>query len=526
MNSINGGNRMARNGKILIKIPIGIKLSYAIMLLTVVIIFSSVYNLIQIQNEINKNYTEKLIGESNAIEKSATGWVNENLIAIALVKDIYDNLSYKDLTYQKNENKYLKLNFQNSVSDALYIGLDEGTFLSATDWKPPNTYDPRKRPWYIDALKTNAAVLGDLYIDADTHKYIFTISTPFMTSDGIKGAIGIDIYLDTLASQLKSSVSGTKFDIAIFDGNGLIVNYTGDPYVSGHKVEDYPNSKLFNIYKGYLKQPLLTDRNIVTDENSMMTFSKIPNSHWTLAVFTKERIATSDTSVGVQQHYIINGLIVALSLGVIYRFYTMDVQLKRNQAEMLIKIEELNQAHEVIENSNKQHEYKSYTDGLTHVFNRRYFDDILEKYWNQGLSDSKNIGIAMIDVDHFKKYNEHFGHVTGDQMLIKLCRDMSNLLSSKFILARYGGEKFAVLAYDVTEEELCSVSHILKEAIYNNHYTHDYSNHQYISLSVGVNVFLPQEEESIGNFIHKADLALYEAKQTGRNKVLLYTEPK
>jgi len=167
-----------------------------------------------------------------------------------------------------------------------------------------------------------------------------------------------------------------------------------------------------------------------------------------------------------------------------------------------------------------------FIDTLTNIPNRRQFDRDIIREWNRGKRDKKPFSILMIDVDHFKIYNDTHGHQQGDIALQTVAGAITTSLKrATDIAARWGGEEFAVL---LPETELDGALKVA-EAIRNNVETamipgDDGESVHNVTISIGVAPIIPGDDTSIAEIIRRADEALYKAKDAGRNKVCAYEE--
>ncbi len=168
---------------------------------------------------------------------------------------------------------------------------------------------------------------------------------------------------------------------------------------------------------------------------------------------------------------------------------------------------------------------QSVTDGLTGLYNRRYFDECIEKAFHQCLASSVPLSVAICDVDFFKRFNDTLGHVEGDRCLSGVAAVLKRVSRSETdIVARYGGEEFVfVLKYTTLHQAhvLCERVRqtLLTEAI--KHPDSDVSD--YVTVSIGVSTLLPSDG-SLEALIKRADDALYRAKENGRNQVQLQSD--
>jgi diguanylate cyclase (GGDEF)-like protein/PAS domain S-box-containing protein len=158
-------------------------------------------------------------------------------------------------------------------------------------------------------------------------------------------------------------------------------------------------------------------------------------------------------------------------------------------------------------------------DGLTGIYNRRFFDMQLEIQWGIARRNNEPLTLIMIDVDHFKQFNDIYGHSAGDNAL-KLIADSLNksfLRSSDFV-ARYGGEEFVVLSVGMTQEQAALFTATLCQRVRELGIPHSASNSGYITVSIGfsVHAFVTHDHSSV--LLGRADKALYAAKQRGRDQ--------
>ena len=165
------------------------------------------------------------------------------------------------------------------------------------------------------------------------------------------------------------------------------------------------------------------------------------------------------------------------------------------------------------------------TDGLTGIANLRYFDDQLAHEWTRARRLNQTLAIAMIDVDWFKKYNDHYGHQGGDDCLRQVANVLSNVAKrdSDFV-ARYGGEEFAIILPMTQAENALELAKNSCLALSNLELPHALSDFGHVTLSVGVAVGCPKQNTTPHNLLINADKALYTAKEKGRNRAVLFVE--
>lgn len=178
------------------------------------------------------------------------------------------------------------------------------------------------------------------------------------------------------------------------------------------------------------------------------------------------------------------------------------------------------QAAIAIENARLYNETKalSLTDSLTNIANRRHFDLILENELKRGRGYSRSVSLAMIDLDHFKQFNDKYGHPAGDQLLIAVAEKIRRTVRDTDLVARYGGEEFVIIFPETPGGSAYKVCERVRTAIENNQIVLKKYGKVGITISIGVATY-PQLAQSAQELIQKADLALYRAKKLGRNRV-------
>ncbi|MGC3986201.1 MAG: diguanylate cyclase [Pseudorhodoferax sp.] len=179
-----------------------------------------------------------------------------------------------------------------------------------------------------------------------------------------------------------------------------------------------------------------------------------------------------------------------------------------------------------LERMNAQLAALSLTDGLTGVANRRQFDQTLALEWARGLRNHQPLALLMLDVDHFKRYNDHLGHPEGDAALRAVAQVLSACLRTPVEkLMRYGGEEFAVLLVDADAQAGARVAQRCLDAIAQARLPHpDSPLSPWISISIGVASLVPHPGHVQEQLVMAADAALYRAKQQGRARYGLATE--
>ena len=161
-------------------------------------------------------------------------------------------------------------------------------------------------------------------------------------------------------------------------------------------------------------------------------------------------------------------------------------------------------------------------DALTGLYNRKFLDEILEKEWYRSKRNKSPLSMAMADIDDFKKINDTYGHKTGDIVLIKIAEAFVKRLRKNDYAARYGGEEFAFIFPETDLENARKITEILNSIVQDIDTSFNGYDKIHLSISCGVSTAYPAKEcDSVDELMKRADDALYDAKRSGKNRVML-----
>jgi len=164
------------------------------------------------------------------------------------------------------------------------------------------------------------------------------------------------------------------------------------------------------------------------------------------------------------------------------------------------------------------------TDGLTKLYNSRSFYSQLELEVDRYNRYKHPLSLLLLDIDHFKEFNDTFGHLEGDKVLVKFSQIIKSCLRTNDSAYRYGGEEFTVILPETGGEEAKTVAQRIRMALESENFSPEPGGEVSITISIGVTQYHPKEE--LSTFIQRADKAMYQSKQNGRNKVsVLFSSP-
>jgi diguanylate cyclase (GGDEF)-like protein len=224
----------------------------------------------------------------------------------------------------------------------------------------------------------------------------------------------------------------------------------------------------------------------------------IPNSAWSLVVFKKERTQVANRLLGI----VITLLLCAV---VLTYFVAMQRQLGAESYITVKRREAEGRAREMAR--------KADTDALTGVLNRMGFNEAMSRELGRARRYQQPLSVAILDIDHFKKVNDEFGHPVGDQVLVRTANLLSSCVRDSDTVARWGGEEFAVIAPMTAEEGAASLAEKLRSIMAATHL----GPKEPVTASFGVAEL--RGDDTVESLLQRADAALYRAKESGRNRV-------
>jgi two-component system cell cycle response regulator len=195
-----------------------------------------------------------------------------------------------------------------------------------------------------------------------------------------------------------------------------------------------------------------------------------------------------------------------------------------NEDEMEMAAIISNQSNLVVDNIRMYEKIQRFAiaDGLTGLYNHRYFQEQLEKEYSRARRFNLSLSLIMLDIDHFKRFNDKHGHQQGDVILKELARVTEQNVREIDLVARYGGEEFAIILPETPKHNVMVAAERIRTALEQHPFPHE-PEPLHVTVSMGVSGYPDDNIETRLDLISKADLALYKAKREGRNRVCLYS---
>ena len=202
------------------------------------------------------------------------------------------------------------------------------------------------------------------------------------------------------------------------------------------------------------------------------------------------------------------------------------VRRENGEVESLVgfmfDISERKKTEEQLLSLQKELEELSFMDSLTGVANRRMFDSIMECEWINARRNSQPLSLIMFDIDYFKQYNDHYGHIQGDECLKRVGRVLKSAgTRARDFFARFGGEEFVMVLPETDAQGAKMLAERCYGLIFKEQIRHEKSQvSQILTISIGVGTIIPSQEDELIAFIEHVDRQLYKAKKGGRNAIV------
>jgi diguanylate cyclase (GGDEF)-like protein len=422
------------------------------------------------------------------------------------------------------------------------------------------------------ATSGNETLFTRMYWDASNNAWMTTVATPDVADASGKHQIlaCVDVLLDELMKRTaKPFVSGAYSTMFIADSDGTLVYYPGqmDQVKSSEGKASIRSLGLAGDYPLLEAVASLTpgEATVVQTRDDIVAMGIVPGTPWVLAVhFPRAQmipaifdnlliVITLGLLTLLVEIFILRSILqkqVAIplfrliqatrSLGLSRERLNRDTlpirsadeigELARDFAKMADRVQDAQEQLELkvkdrtaaLEEANRQLVVLSTTDGLTGIANRRHFDETLVNEWRRSVRAGTLLSLMLIDVDHFKKYNDHYGHQAGDDCL----RSVANALKAHAqragdLVARYGGEEFVLITTTPSVDTALQHAQALGQAVEAMAMPHVMSPLGVVTVSIGLSVMVLMEERTAQDLLKQADQALYLAKAQGRNQAVL-----
>jgi len=403
------------------------------------------------------------------------------------------------------------------------------------------------RSHFQSALLSRDFALSD-YLVTRSHQLPSLIAAyPAMSDDGSVNAVVLAVInLQWISELAAAAAQHSGAAVLLLDGTGTLVAASG--------IQDNLVGKP-SAAQSLAKDMLFHDDGTMTTSGldgipRIFAYTRVPWTQARLAVGLDERTVQSDIDQELTLAYLKLVLFALFVLLIAWfggerlvvqpirslartamRFGRGDLHVRATNEKWLAEFQPLAVAlddmarrlagrEEELRIANEHLEELASLDGLTGLANRRGFDRQIDQEWQRAAGSCAPIGLMMIDIDHFKLYNDRYGHVAGDTCLRSVAETLSLVtLENAVLVARYGGEEFALLLPGLDLPRITLLAEDARRAIEDLLITHAEAPCGHVTISIGVESIVPRAGQSAAELVEAADRALYAAKRCGRNQV-------
>lgn len=204
-----------------------------------------------------------------------------------------------------------------------------------------------------------------------------------------------------------------------------------------------------------------------------------------------------------------------------YRNVYLSLQVEKQKIKAEEEIAIIEEKNNQLENANQKLMWLSQKDELTELYNKRAFNEYIKDIYKNSCEYRTRVSIILIDIDHFKQYNDNYGHVKGDECIKTIARSIENTVNNDGnFVARYGGDEFLAVLCGFDQNQSLQIANNIRREIRKLKIEHLYSKvEKFITVSIGITSVFADETSSIDELLSIADMALYRAKRNGKDQV-------
>lgn len=409
------------------------------------------------------------------------------------------------------------------------------------------------RPYFQNALRSREFALSNYLVNRLNQMPSLIATLPVIADDStVKGVALAVINLQWIGDLASSVAQHPGASVALLDGNGTLVAGSPDQQAFiGERVTD----------NALAREMLANDQGMAAATGfdgvrRIFAYVRVPWTHARLAVGLDENAVHGGIDDKIDLAYLqlfLFGMFVVLLawfggeqlvvkpirslVRTAARFGRGDLHVRASQEPWVAEFAPLAAAlddmaaklatrEEELQIANQHLEELASLDGLSGLANRRGFDRELSRQWQRASEKCEPLALMMVDIDHFKLFNDRYGHVAGDTCLRAVGETLSLVtLDEAVLVARYGGEEFALLLPGLELERAKAIADEARKAVEDLQINHAESPCGYVTVSIGVESVVPDKFQTTADLVEAADTALYAAKRRGRNNVIAHVRP-
>lgn len=359
---------------------------------------------------------------------------------------------------------------------------------------------PIKNSMNVDSIAISAESLGNYEKQIYDLKQLLEISKSFSSVLESKKVIESMLYICMCQMRTLSAALFTQndFEATFFTLNS---NYNGMELTSGINYSvsvDHPVINLLETTNMTYTYEELVD--ILKTEKKGIEFLETLNPSLIVPLKVKNRL----------NGFLVLGERIDLGEGNVYSSY------EKNQIMTIASLA-------AIAINNATLVEMTTTDMMTRLKTKHFFFSVLMDKIDYASLEDKNLAVFILDIDHFKNFNDTYGHACGDMVLIEVASIIKNTVRQEDLAARYGGEEFVVLLCDIDQDKAFEIAERIRKTVEAKDFVFE-KKHMRVTISIGISMYFGKKEISAKLLVEQADMALYESKNTGRNKTTVFSE--
>ena len=397
----------------------------------------------------------------------------------------------------------------------LFIYDEQGRWLVHSEASPAGTKNNSDREYFIHHRNNPSArtLISGPIVSRSSGEWVIPVSRRINDPEGnFAGVVLVTLSVKHLLSILDRFQIGEQGAIALFNANQLLVRR---PFREADMSRRNAGSALQQQFQAS-RSGTVEGRSTIDGVTRIISFEHLLDYPLfvTVAVGKGEALQEWKSASIYQTSWVV---LLCLIVAVSGRY------LIRSMRRRLVAELNLRSASDALTEANERLEHLAQEDGLTGLANRRYFDARLAINFQQALESQTPLAVVMVDVDEFKKYNDLYGHLGGDDCLQRIAQALRTaVLRSTDLVARYGGEEMVLLLPGTDADGALEVAQRARLAVVDLQIPHAAAVLGTVSISLGAAAWVPQPGSTPFELLKAADEALYRAKQGGRNTVRVH----
>ncbi|MEA3315083.1 MAG: diguanylate cyclase [Campylobacterota bacterium] len=389
-----------------------------------------------------------------------------------------------------NKNKGKLKSIKNEIEESISLGEPFSSYIKYEDevevisFLPISDLSNNTIAWLVSYNKS------EIIKEALLNQFVFRIITLFISI----------LIIFFLVKEILSKEELDKQKVLVYD----ILNNTDDIMI----VTDFKDIK----YSNYKFRDLI-DIHSSTKFNKLYDHSFINLFLTMKGYLNKELLKNNESFLSLFERTQKRDRVVAiLDKHIEIKAFNINISKSQNDGDYILLLSDITKLKEY----QVKTEQKAYIDGLTQVYNRNKFDELLTTELKNSKRYKNSLSIAIIDIDKFKNFNDKYGHLIGDEVLVKMAQTVDRSIRETDVFARWGGEEFVILFRNTKIKDALTASNNIRKKIENNKHTIAGK----ITASFGLTQYI--EDDSIETILKRCDDALYRAKENGRNRVEVF----